>query len=288
MSALDYDGMVFAGGGCRCFWQAGFFAEASLRMPLSPRAVAAASAGAALACVSLTGLGERAVRNFKQRAASNPRNLYPRRLLSSEPVFPHAGLFRDAIHETIDDDAFAALRSGPSFRVALTRAPRSAFGVGPSVFAGLFAYQLERWATGRVHGRWPRRLGLRVDWARADECESVEELADLLLHTSCTPPFTPAFSRDGHPVLDGGLTDNVPVAALDDCERVLVLLSRQFRRVPRSERLTYVQPSEPLAIGGWDYTDPAAIQRTFDLGRRDGEAFAKTTGPAGSPMATRR
>lgn len=243
-------------------------------MDLQPARVAAASAGAALACVSLTGLGETAVENFKLRAKSNTKNLYPSRLFSSEPVFPHAQLFRDAVGETMDDDALATLRSGPQFHVALTRARPSAIPLGPRLFAGLFAYKLERWLKDRVHSEWPSQLGLQVEWARADQCPTIEALADLLLHTSCTPPFTPAFQRGGRPVLDGGLTDNVPLAALTESKRVLVLLTRRFEHLPGSERVTYVQPSQPIPIGAWDYTDPTAIQSAYDLGRRDGEHFA--------------
>ena len=243
-------------------------------MELRPDRVAAASAGAALACVSLTGLGEAAVDNFKRRARSNAKNLYPRRLFGKEPVFPHAQLFRDAVGETIDDDAFATLQSGPKFHVALTRARVSALPLGPRLFAGLFAYKLERLLKDPVHSAWPGQLGLHVEWARADRCTSIEALADLLLHTSCTPPFTPAFQRDGRPVLDGGLTDNVPVAALAESKRVLVLLTRCFERLPESERVTYVQPSRQIPIGAWDYTSPSAIQDAYDLGRRDGERFA--------------
>ncbi|MCP4446738.1 MAG: hypothetical protein GY811_15530 [Myxococcales bacterium] len=43
--------------------------------------------------------------------------------------------------------------------------------------------------------------------------------------------------------------------------------------VPTSERAVYVQPSEPVPIGGWDYSDPDALQKSYDLGRRDGERF---------------
>jgi hypothetical protein len=38
----------------------------------------------------------------------------------------------------------------------------------------------------------------------------------------------------------------------------------------------YVQPSRPVPVASWDYTDPDGLQAAFDLGRRDGEAFAAT------------
>lgn len=275
MLEVPFDGVVFAGGGCRCFWQAGFYASAAEPLKLEPEHVAAASAGAALACVSLTGLGAAALHNFKRRAHDNPKNLYAENLFRQEPVFPHAQLFRGAINETINDDAFATLRSGPQFHVALTRATGGAIPIGPRLFAGLVAYKVERMLRDRIHSEWPTQLGLEVEWARADQCTSMEELADLLLHTSCTPPFTPAFTRGGRPVLDGGLTDNVPLARLPDCDRVLVLLTRRYDELPQSKRVTYTQPSRPIPIGVWDYTNPRAIQDAFDLGRRDGEAFVK-------------
>jgi hypothetical protein len=41
------------------------------------------------------------------------------------------------------------------------------------------------------------------------------------------------------------------------------------------EGVTFVQPSEPITMGKWDYTDPEGLQRTFDLGRRDADAFVE-------------
>ena len=275
---MPYDGVVFAGGGCRCFWQAGFYAEAAPRLGLQPEYAAAASAGAALGTVALAGIGERALQNFKRRAAGNPRNVYPELLLSKQPMFPHEGLFRAAILETVDDQILANIQQGPSLRIALSRAPQSKIPAGARIAAALVAYKMEGWARGRVHNRWAGHLGFTVEWADATRCQTVHELADLLLQTSCTPPFTPAFHRGGRPVLDGGLTDNVPVAALPEAERILVLLTKRYQTLPNSERLTYAQPSEPIPIGGWDYSSPDAIQKSYDLGRRDGARFAAERG----------
>ncbi len=275
---LSFDGVVFAGGGCRCFWQAGFYKQAQEQLGIVPKVAAAASAGAALGTVSLAGLGDEALRIFKEKAAKNARNVYPERLLTRKPVFPHEGLFRAAILETISEESFSVVRDGPSLRVALTRAPDSPLPNAARIALAVAAYKAEGWARGRVHGRWAKHFGLEVEWAETGECESVEDLADLLLHTSCTPAFTPAFERGGRPVLDGGLTDNVPVAALPECDRVLVLLTKQYRSVPRSPRVHYVQPSAPIELGAWDYSDAEAIQAAYDHGRRDGDAFARRLG----------
>lgn len=269
-----FDGVVFAGGGCRCFWQAGFYSEAQPALQMQPKVVAAASAGASLAAVALTGLASRALEVFKAIAAQNASNLHWRGAFRGQPIFPHAGLFRTAILQTLDDAALQVLREGPQLRIALTRPPRSPVGLVPSMLAGFCAYQLDRMVTGRVHTSWPGKLGFRVEWANANDCLTLDELADLLLHTSCTPPFTPRLRRAGHPVIDGGLMNNVPVTALPDCARILVLLTRPHAKLPPSGRVHYAQPSQRIPIEKWDYTRPQAIQDAFDLGRRDGAAFA--------------
>lgn len=275
MTAPSFDGIVFAGGGCRCFWQAGFFSVVAPQLELAPKRVAAASAGAALGCVSLAGRAHEAIENFKARAKDNPRNIYPERLFSSESVFPHESLFRDVVTKTMDAEAFATLRAGPEIHVALTRPPNSRLPLAPKMVAGLMAYQLERLTRRRIHCDWPKQMGFQVEWVRADHCESVDELTELLLHTSCTPPITPAFYRSGAPVFDGGLADNVPLAALPDCNKVLVLLTRRFEVLPQSDRVLYTQPSAAIQINKWDYTDPEGIQDAFDLGRRDGDTFVR-------------
>jgi predicted acylesterase/phospholipase RssA len=274
---MDFDGIVFAGGGCRCFWQAGFYQEAHESLGLRPEAAAGASAGAVIGCVTLAGAAERALKTFKQLASENQRNFYPRRaVFGGGPVFPHESIFRSAILETVCDKTLETIRSGTPMRVALTRARNSRLGIVPRALAGTLAYKLEGWATDRVHRQWPARSGLEVEWAFANECESVDELADLLLQTSCSPPFTPAYRRDGRHVLDGGIVDNVPVAGLPASRKILVLLTRRYESLPTTEGVVYVQPSEPIPIGSWDYTSPEKLQQSFDLGRKDGEEYARS------------
>jgi predicted acylesterase/phospholipase RssA len=103
---------------------------------------------------------------------------------------------------------------------------------------------------------------------------------DLLVASSCTPPFTPVELLDGEPCLDGGMMDNVPIATVADVPgQTLVLATRRYKGLApvfvRDGRM-YVQPSERVAASSWDYTSPAKYQKTYDLGRRDGEQFLKT------------
>jgi hypothetical protein len=52
-------------------------------------------------------------------------------------------------------------------------------------------------------------------------------------------------------------------------------VTRRFRQLPEHSARLYVQPSQPVPVSSWDYTDPRGLQAAFDLGRRDAEAFAR-------------
>jgi predicted acylesterase/phospholipase RssA len=269
---------VFAGGGNRCFWQAGFWSEAAPTLGLgrSLRRVAATSAGAAIACVLLSGRLREGLAHFRSAVAANPRNVYPGNALHGRPVFPHAAMYRRALLAVVDPEALAHLHAGPEVLVPVTRAPRW-LGVRPAFAVAGLADALEHVAWPSVHARLARRLGFAAEYVSVRSCPSPEALADLVLASSCTPPFTPALTHGGRPALDGGIADNVPAAAVDaDDGPTLVLLTRRYARLPRHPGRVYVQPSAPVAVSAWDYTDPDGIQAAFDQGRRDGEAFAFT------------
>ena len=105
-------------------------------------------------------------------------------------------------------------------------------------------------------------------------------MTDLIMCSSCTPPFLPVMRHKGRVTLDGGIIDNVPVYAVSDRRDrgdILVLLSRQYndRRIPDVPGRVYVQPSEAPPVSKWDYTNPSGLQKAYDMGRRDGETFLK-------------
>jgi predicted acylesterase/phospholipase RssA len=269
-----FDAIVFAGGGCRCFWQAGFWSVVAPALQLAPRLVGAVSAGSAFACAALGGVLDDVVEDFKRRSDRNQRNLYPRNLVGPEPVFPHERIYRESIVANIDDAALERIRRGPDIRIFLARPPRW-LGARSGFAVGMLAYQLDRSARGRVHPLWARRLGFEGESVSVRSCGNAEELADLILQSSCTPPMTPLYRRDERVVLDGGLVDNVPVETVAGADHALVLLSRHYpsEALPGIPGRTNVQPSRPTPIEKWDYTSPELVQATYDLGRRDGDAF---------------
>jgi predicted acylesterase/phospholipase RssA len=122
-----------------------------------------------------------------------------------------------------------------------------------------------------------RRLGFKPLYVPVQECRTPEELADLIMASSCVPPLTPRAQRSGLHVLDGGLVANVPIdPSRRKGGRTLVLLSRRLNRLPLVPGHTFVQPSATIAAGTWDYTNDANLQATFDLGRRDGLSYVES------------
>jgi len=265
--------VVFAGGGNRCFWQAGFWTEAAPRLGLAPRRVAAVSAGAAIACVLFAGKMRAGLEHFKAATGGNRRNAYPANWLRGRPVFPHATMYRQALVTIIDVAALAGLRAGPEIRIPITRAPRWLGARVAFAVAGLVDL-LEHLLAPTVHPRFACALGFTTEYASVEECATPDELADLILASSCTPPFTPLLMHAGRPALDGGIADNVPVSAVEGDGATLVLLTRRHARLPEHPLRVYVQPSREVPVSAWDYTDPRGVQAAFDLGRRDGERFS--------------
>jgi predicted acylesterase/phospholipase RssA len=275
-----FDQVVFAGGGNRCWWQAGFWDVVQPELALAPRVIAAISAGAATACMLYTRAdSEWVMRYYEDVLRNNKKNVYWGNLWRrGAAVFPHYEIYSRALLD-IYGDSFDKLASAPEIRIGVSRVPRW-LGARASIAAGLVAYNIDKHIRKVLHPTLGRTLGFKPEFIRAQDCVVVDELADLILQSSCTPPFTPVLRRDGRPVLDGGMVDNVPVGALDETPgRVLVMVTRRYPR-PQTFLIThgaqqryYVQPSRKVPISSWDYTQPALMRPAYDLGRADGEAF---------------
>ncbi|WP_153101503.1 patatin-like phospholipase family protein [Paraburkholderia hayleyella] len=273
-----FDQIVFAGGGNRCWWQGGFWDVVRPALDLRPRVITGISAGAATACMLYTRETGWVMRYYQEALRHNTKNAYWGNLLRQEPVFPHYRIYRQALLD-IYGEAFSSLAQAPEIRVGVSHVPRW-LGARSAVAAGLVAYNIEKYIRKTLHPTLGQTLGFRPEFVRVQDCASVEALADLILQSSCTPPFTPVLRRNGRPVLDGGMVDNVPVSALDDSPgKVLVLVTRLYPRpqtfvVPHgTQQRFYVQPSRKVPVSSWDYTNPAQMQLAYDLGRVDGERF---------------
>lgn len=286
---MCFDQLVLAGGGNRCWWQAGFWHVLNEYRPQQPSRISAISAGAATACLLYARPGQEGAQwglNYYAHALADiKKNANWGNLFSNKPVFPHHHLYRAALQNMLAE-GFDRLQFAPEILVGLARAPNY-LSPKAAVCLGLVAYNLEKYSQKSLHPKLGRSLGFERVFVRAQDCTNLEDLIDLILQSSCTPPFTPVMFRAGHSVLDGGLVDNVPTdgalpAKIGEAnQRVLVLLTRKypfpdyFSQKELGLDLHYVQPSCPVASASWDYTHPEQMVLTYQQGRQDAEHMIK-------------
>lgn len=270
-----YDNLVFAGGGNRCFWQAGFCEMFSRHVDLSPTNIASVSAGAAISCAIFSGKTRETLEATLEVQGANPKNRYWSRALNGENIHPHSELYRKIIHKALDEQSLQTLKQGPNNRILLAEIPRW-LGPRSAVVVGMLAYQAEKKLFHPVHPQWGRKVGFRSRFVEANTCNSVDELADLILSSSCTPPFTPIMRNDGDVVLDGGMVDNVPIHGVDTTKgKTLVMLSRPYNSLPKPANIDYVAPSKKLPVDSWDYTSPAKVLQTYEQGKADAKNYLR-------------
>ena len=281
----QFDQVVLAGGGNRCWWQAGFWHVLNEKIPQTPKKLIAISAGAATACLFYARPGKNGAEwglNYYAHALDKVRkNANWSNLFSSEPIFPHHQIYRSAL-KNILGGGFDLIKRGPEIEIGLAKTPA---WLGPrlSVAVGLTVYNLEKHFKKSLHPTLGKTIGFTREFIRAQDCSSEDDLIELILQSSCTPPFTPVMYRGGQAVLDGGLVDNVPIDGLSPSpegvprSEVLVLLTRRYsqpdyliKELP-GLRLTYVQPSRPVPISSWDYSHHELMPLTYQQGRADAE-----------------
>ena len=267
----DIDAVVFSGGGARCFWQAGFWEAVRSALPV-PTAVSAVSGGAAVAAILFAGGWSRFYAKFLELAASNERNVRFQNFLRRLPVFPHPAISRRSFLHAVPARALQALRVGPDFRIVISHPPQW-LGARLGTLLAVAAGKLENSLTGRLNSQWVQKLGFRSSVVTARECDTPDALVHAILQSSTAPPIFPVTRRNGNLALDGGLVDNVPLSAVAECRRPLVLLSRPARDLPVGGREVYVCPSDQVPVSTWDFSSPDKIVETFELGRRDGVRF---------------
>jgi hypothetical protein len=276
-----FDAVVFAGGGNRCYWQGGFYETAAPRLALAPKLVVAASAGAFAAAYSLLGTGAEVRRNVYDGCGPHLKNFDVAAWRRGGPLCPVGPLYNKLLAQTIDDEALARLNAITDLQIAVTRMPR---GWPPTAGAilGIGAYQLEKHLLHPVHPRLGRALRFRAEFVSVRTLPDARAMHDVLMASSGVPPFMPVTLVNGTPAFDGGLVDNVPVEPLLPVEaaggRTLVMLTRLYGNVPEVAGRTYVQPSCKIDLSQFDITNPDGIRAAYELGMRDGNAFAASLG----------
>jgi len=167
-------------------------AEGSFR----PEAISAVSASAAVACAMVCRRLEFAVDCFKAAMAKNAKNIYLSHLFKRQRIFPHAVIYREGLLRAFDESALEKLYAGPDIQVLVTRtSPKLPGYAGLPIGLSLCAFR------GLVRHRWcqrvEERLGLCRELIPVKHCTTPSQLADLVLASSCTPPFTPWYFLHG-------------------------------------------------------------------------------------------
>lgn len=269
--------VTFAGGGNRAFYQLGLLHAWGERLRPRLAAIASVSAGACVATLWLSGR-ERVTRDFwRARRSGVTSNLMWRNVLRGQSPAPHGPIYRDTLLCAYSDGGLEKIRAAPFPILVLTAAFPDPIPAPLGAMLGFGAYNLEkRLDDTTVHARLPKRLGFRPMLFDARDCESPEELTDLVIASSSTPPFTPVGNFRGQRLLDGSLVDNVPASAAESDATVLgnlVLLTRPYPpRVlgPQGTRV-YVAPTKPVPIERWDYTQPERLDQTIAMGETEAE-----------------
>ncbi len=270
---------MFAGGGHRCWWQAGFWDCIKPELDLRPHLIVGTSAGAATACLLYARDARDGLAYYDELLAGGKRNFYWGNLFKRDQrIAPHEHIYRTALAHLFDTESFKQLMwTAPQIRIVYSRLP-SWLGPRSGAFVGMATYSAEKHFRKPLHPTWGRALGFKSEYAVLQDCTEPAQLVSLLMASACTPPLTSIEFRDERATLDGGMVDNVPVHAVEPDQSTLVLLSRQYsRHAPMFARdgHVYVQPSEKVPTSSWDYSQSANYRATYELGLRDGASFLR-------------
>jgi predicted acylesterase/phospholipase RssA len=268
--------LTLAGGGNRAFYSLGLLRRFGPLVLPRLRAVAACSAGACIAVLYLAQREREAHAFWRERRAGVRKNFELSRLLRGLRPTPHAPIYYDTVVHALRDGGLERLRAQPFPVLVLTASIPAWMGSFAAVGLGLSLYSLEKYLRPKqLHPSFGRQLGFSPQIFDARACERPEDVADLILASSATPPFTPLGRFGGTRLLDGGMVDNVPAFVAEEIPEVrrnLVLLTRPYPpgvTGQRGHRL-YLAPSAPTPISRWDYTRPERLDATLDMGEREG------------------
>jgi len=268
----EFGTLTLAGGGNRCWWQAGVLDVWLQSGQLQVYRAAGTSAGAGVITAALCGALHGAIDSCRRAYAEN-RSIWRG---ARDGWFAHEQIYPAWIRSFLSEAAFMRLRgSGVELHAGVARLP-TALPIWAGLTLGTLAYVIDKHGARRLHPRLAIRLGFSIEMLALHEAPDHEAAAHLLVSAAAAPPFM--FSRriDGRVAVDGGFADNAP--RLGACDRnlgQLLLLTRHDPRLPSlfdCDGRSYLQPSVRVPVSTWDCTSRADIDGAVELGRRDGQA----------------
>jgi len=267
--------LTLAGGGNRALLQVGMLRRWWPRLEPRIAVLTACSAGASMAVSILSGRELEATAYWFGRRAGVLKNVEWRRLLRRQRPTPHTPIYRDTLRYALAEGGLERLRAVPFPVLVLTAAPPRWLPAPLAALVGISAYSVERQLQfGKLHPSWGRKLGFRPVVFDLRDCTGPDQVVDIVLASSATPPFTPIGRANRRALLDGGLVDNAPAFLADGTPgiaRHLVLLTRPYPEASVGWKGTrwYLCPAEPVPISRWEYTRPDQVVDTIALGSRE-------------------
>lgn len=267
----EFGTVVFAGGGNRCWWQAGLVEGLRGSPVWKPTLFLGASAGAGIAVAAATDRLRVALSAAVERFSMTKANVDWSKLLKGQRPFVLPQIYPDWIQSFMGGPDFQRLRqSSVEVRVALTR-PIRFLPVWVSTGVALALYSTEKFWLRTLHGKWPHFAGLRSEHVVINRCATVDEASTVLLASAAAVPITPTHRVAGRAALDGGFYDSIPlpqgVNSRGGDTLVLVTRHRPERsQIFELEGRIYLQPRSAVPVTNMDCTNPVGVQRTFEQG----------------------
>jgi predicted acylesterase/phospholipase RssA len=272
----SFDHIILAGGGNRCWWQAGVLKVWQQHCGALTRRFTGVSAGAAIAAAHLTQTLTEAMRACRELYSENDS------IWVGQPGhwFAHTHIYPAWLRAFFTPSRLVQLRE-PQLQVGIARLPRGIPRLFESVgiTLGIAMYLVEKGGARSVHARWPRRFGFRMELHPIGAVTEHAKAIELLCASAAGVPFMPAQQIEGRTAIDGGFADHAPQPILHvkgKHERQLVLLTRHTAHRPQLFEFngrTYAQPSREIPVSTWDCTRHCDITPAYELGLRDGRAL---------------
>ena len=272
VDGLAFEQLVFSGGGTRCFWHGGFLEVVGPALQRRPERVVGVSGGALSAAAMIAGREHRLLAVMTDAFGRVDSNVELDKIGEGESMTPHQRVYCEVVTEVLDDEtARARVTEGPEFHVQIGHPPWARHPRASTI--PLFAiYEAEKASRSTPHLNWCRRAGLRAELVDARQAARDGRLVELICAAAVIPPIFKIAIWDGEQVIDSGMADKAPMPP-NDRGRTLVLLTRAFRNLPEVPGRLYVAPSRETPADKIDFTDPGKLRKTWELGRRDGQAF---------------
>ncbi len=263
-------GLAVYGGGNYIFYIAGVLSRLQER-GLQFEAVASYSAGAALMPAIVSGRVTEAVEAFCELL-----------LLTDSPAEPsirrwRKAISRDATYAYVLNQHydFEAIRlSEKDTRVIVATYQSDLFCGRPVAIGGLLALALynrsKRFAGARALELYKKCARIEAEIVDMRVCKTRAEAIHIVQGSSTIYPFINVRSHQGRRMLDGKFALLSPIAALEDCDRI-VSVHGSFTFPVQRENLLQIGPRRPLGVKPFETIDRDEVQRLFDSGIEDAD-----------------